>query len=409
MCGVIVVILSLVVLLVSSLLLISFKPRHYDLLDVSSRKAIDSVMPQTGDGGNLVTTFTDMGEMYDRLLLDIADARQHVHLQFFKYEADAMGQHLGSLLVSKAAEGVSCRLMYDALMCRSWRWYYRELSLRGVQTAGFGRLCFRGSDYYRNHRKAVVIDGHVAYVGGVNIAERYLHGLDWGSWRDTIIRIEGPAALAVQRAFVADWHYASGYLLAQPECFPAVPATGQLPVRILTSGPIGDGETILDYTVSMLDSAENYIWFQSPYFIPPARLFEAMQRAARRGVDVRVLLPPRGDRGETTQLASKSYFACALEMGIKICLYQPGYMHSKVVVCDDRVAMVGSCNIDPRSYRLCEEIAAVVESADYAQGMRSVFLDDESESHPITAEEWQARPARQKIGEAMARLIAPLL
>ena len=387
-------------------------PRLYQLVPPADRRQIDSLVPDGAFRGNSVETFTSLDAMLPRMLDDVARARHHVHMQFFKFEDDATSHLVGDALAAAAARGVEPRLLYDDFMCRRWRGYYRKLQRRGVATAGFRPVrwpLLHRVDYYRNHRKCIVVDGRVAYIGGVNIADRYRYGLQWGHWRDTVVRIEGPAALAVQRAFAFDWHYATGALLATEVYFPAPVRVGALPVHIVMSGPIGDGPRLLELTVAMVDAARRYVWFESPYFIPPAALRRALLAAARRGVDVRVLLPPRGDRGETTQWASKSYFATMLAAGVSIGLYQPGYMHSKIIVSDDRTAVVGSCNIDPRSYLLCQEIAAVVDDEGYAASLKAVFQADEADSHFITPAEWAARPLSERLCERAARLVASQL
>ena len=404
--------LSVLLIVVLFLLWIMGTPSPTPIADAESREYIDRLLPCSTDGGNRVDSYTSLGAVYDTLAADIEGARCSVDAEFFKFEPDAIGQHLGALLSAKAQQGVSARLLYDDFVCRKWRWYYRHLQRQGVQTAGFGPVRLplpRKRDYYRNHRKAIVVDNRVAYIGGINIAERYLHGVDWGTWRDTIVRIEGPAAVSVANLFAADWHYATGLLPDEHRTPPPAAPCGQLPVRIVASGPIGDGPTILNHTIALLDAARHYVWFQSPYFIPPRELEEALLRAARRGVDIRVLLPRRGDRGETTLWASRSHFARALDAGVRIALYQPGYLHSKIIVSDDRVGVVGSCNIDPRSYLLCQEVAAVVDSPEYAKALKAIFADDESQSLYIDPAAWHRRPLASKIKETLVRPLSSQL
>ncbi len=411
------IILGALALVIVWVLWVTGHPRRSDLLPPDEAAQLDALLdPLYTSGqplpGNSIEIYTSLQSMYGRLLDDIAAARHHVHAQFFKFEDDATGRHVGQALSDRAAAGVEARLMYDDFVCRPWRPLYRDLRRQGVQTAGFRPIRLPvpfKDDYYRNHRKAVVIDGRVAYIGGLNIADRYLHGLSWGCWRDTMIRIEGPAATAVQRCFLADWRYSTGQLLASPAYFPRLSPVGALPVRIIASGPIGNGPAIMHFTAALLDRAERYVWFESPYFIPPDDIRHSLLAAARRGVDVRIILPPRGDRGETTQLASKSYFAEALAAGVSFALYRPGYMHSKIIVSDDRVGVVGSCNIDPRSYLLCEEVAAVVENRDYTLQLKDIFLADAAQSTPVDPLQWQHRPRRQKLQEQASRLIASQL
>ena len=411
------IILGALALVIVWVLWITGHPRRSDLLPPDEAAQLDALLdPLYTSGqplpGNSIETYTSLLSMYGRLLDDIAAARHHVHVQFFKFEDDATGRHVGQALSDRAAAGVEVRLMYDDLVCRPWRPLYRDLRRQGVQTAGFRPVRLPvplKDDYYRNHRKAIVIDGRVAYIGGLNIADRYLHGLSWGCWRDTMIRIEGPAATAVQRCFLADWRYSTGQLLASPAYFPRLSPVGALPVRIIASGPIGNGPAIMHFTAELLNRAERYVWFESPYFIPPDDIRHTLLAAARRGVDVRIILPPRSDRGETTQLASKSYFAEALSAGVSFALYQPGYMHSKIIVSDDRVGMVGSCNLDPRSHLLCQEVAAVVEDGEFARQLKAAFLADEAESTCIDPAEWAARPCRERAAEALMHTVAPLL
>lgn len=388
------------------------KPVVIPPIPADEAQRLEALVPDGAREGNRLTVYTGLAGMFDTMVADIESARHHVHLEFFKFEDDDAGRRVGDAMAGVAARGGEARLLYDDLLCCRWRGLYRSMEVRGVQTLGYGPVRWplpRKADYYRNHRKLVVVDGRVAYLGGFNIADRYLKGLDWGCWRDTMVRIEGPAVLALQRVFAADWRYAGGRLLDGERYFPPVTPAGTTPVRVIASGPIGEGPSIMHFTTTLQDRAERYAWFESPYFIPPDEVRQAMLRAARRGVDVRVLLPPRGDRGETTQWASKSYLAEMMAAGVGFGLYRPGYLHSKMVVCDDRVGMVGSCNIDPRSYLLCQEVAAVVEDAGFASGLRAVFLADEAQSLRIDPADWARRPLGQKANERLSRLVASYL
>jgi cardiolipin synthase len=388
------------------------KPRNIKLIDQEYESRLERVMPDNVVDGNRVTTYTSFEPMFNQMLKDIDGAKHHVHVQFFKLEADATGQRLGDALVSKSGQGVETRLIYDDFCSRSWKWFYNHLGEQGVQTAPFGKINYpfiKPRDYYRNHRKVVVVDGRVAYVGGMNIADRYGQGLSWGCWRDTMIRIEGPAAAALQHSFLADWCYSTGQLIDSKAFFPVVPHVGDYPVQIITSGPIGPGPDIMHYTVDLLNRSTKYVYFESPYFLPPAEVMEAMCNAASRGVDVRLLQPLRGDRGEVTQYASKYNYAHAMSAGVKIGTYQAGFLHSKTIVSDDREAVVTSCNIDPRSYLLCQEVAAIVQHPDYAKEMKAIFLADERQSLYIDPQLWSRRPLANKFKESMSHIIAPLL
>lgn len=363
--------------------------------------------------GSIIDTYTTFGPFYDRMLVDVDAAQHRVYVQFFKYEPDAVGQQLGAALARRAKEGVDVRFLYDDFVCLRWRWYYRHLQSQGVSVAGYAPIhkpLPRFRDYYRNHRKIVSIDD-IAYMGGMNIAERYLHGLEWGCWRDTMIRIEGPSALPLRNCFLHDWDTCTRSLRPDDS---ATPAFGQshghtaagASIQVITSDPNIHDRSIMLHTVRMLDEAERYVWFESPYFIPTREVVESMCRAARRGVDVRLLQPPRGDRGEATQWASKYHYGKVLDAGVRIGVYQPGFLHSKIIVSDDHVGVVSSCNIDPRSYRLCLEVATVVDDADFAVSLRDMFLADEAQSTYIDSAGWHHRPAWQRLKEGICNIIS---
>ena len=362
--------------------------------------------------GNSLITYTDGATLRDAVMADINAASTSIHLQFFKVEEDDSGRKLASLMADKVAVGVETRLLYDDFVCHRWRGFYRCMRQQGIQAVGFNPLHWPvpiKRDYYRNHRKTVIIDGRVAYLGGFNMADRYVYGLKWGCWRDTMIRIEGPAVAQVQRLFLTDWCFATGSLPSLDSLFPPLPQSGSSSVSIVGSGPLEYGPKLLDLTCSILDHARDYVWFESPYFLPPQPLLKAFLRAADRGVDVRMLQPPRGDNGETTQLASKSFYAEAMAHGVRIGTYSPGFLHSKIIVSDNQLGVVGSCNIDSRSHLLCEEVAALVEDPVYAAELKRIFLADESQSSYIDPSEWRNRPLRQKLAEQAARTISNLL
>lgn len=406
------VLLGVLFALVGWFLWIISKPGRYRLTGSMQEEQLDAMLSADSVGGNHITIFTDGVPLRDAVDADMQNISSSIHLQFFKLEDDVSGRHLASLMAEKVAAGAEARVLYDDFMCYRWRSFYRRMRATGVQTAGFNPVHWpipTKRDYYRNHRKCIVLDGKVAYLGGYNLADRYVHGLEWGRWRDTMIRIEGPAVAQVQRMFLADWCFATGCLPSLPRLFPRLVPVGQMPIRVVASGPIGDGPTLLDAYCRLLDDAQQYVWFESPYFIPPSSLLDSIIKAAERGVDVRVLQPPRGDNGETTQWASKRYYAEAMRSGVKIGVYAPGFLHSKIIVSDDRVGVVGSCNIDYRSLLLCEEVAAVVTDTEFACQLRDVFLADESESHYIDPAEWNQRPIGHRLAEVSAGIIAKLL
>ena len=388
------------------------KPVNRPLLDRKSEQALTAMLPPDSEEGNTTATYTGFALMLDDLLADINAAQHHVHIQFFKFETDCIAQRIGDALATKAAQGVEVRLLYDDIVNKSHKWYYRTLSKQGVQVQGFAPVhipFLRKQDNYRNHRKVVVIDGRTGYLGGMNIAERYLYGLDWGPWRDTQMRIKGPAVAQLQLAFLSDWCHATGQLLDRPAYFPKPVAAGNSRIQILTSGPLGNGPAIMHRTVQMLDQSQEYIYLESPYFIPTPEVMQALCRAAQRGVDVRLLLPARSDRGVLVLPASMSYVAQALDAGARIGLYRSGFLHAKTIVADDLTATVGSTNIDPRSYLLDHEIGAFVTDRNFALEIKRQFLADEAQSEYIDKTAWAHRPIHRKALERFARLFSSQL
>ncbi len=356
--------------------------------------------------GNELQTFISFSPMIESMEKDIASARSYVHILFFKYEDDHIGRRVANLLARKAAEGVEVRLLVDDAVNKTRERLYGEMRSNGIQVKLFSpmHIPLIKSDNYRNHRKIVVVDGRIAYVGGMNIAERYGIGLSWGTWRDTHLRITGPAVSSCEYAFARDWAFKGGELLADAKYFPPQAPSGKLDVDIVCSGPRGDGPAIMKRLCKMLDDSKQYAWLESPYLIPTNEVRDSLQRAARRGVDVRIIIPPRGDRGVLTPLCTNSYIQELQEAGVRIARYRDGYMHSKTAICDDRYVSVGSTNIDPRSYILDYEINAFIDSESYARKMKDIFLADEALSDYIDKDAWARRSILEKGAEAFARL-----
>ena len=388
------------------------KPSVTPLVDKKAETELRSAVPEHGREGNEIEVFTGFSSMLQAIEKDVEQAESYVHILFFKFEDDPVGRSLAGLLARKVAAGVEVRLMVDDAVNMGRRGFYRDMQADGIQVRGFSPLHIPliKSDNYRNHRKIVVVDGRVAYIGGMNIAERYGAGLDWGCWRDTQIRIEGPAVADCELAFALDWTHenapGAALELASPKYYAEPVSKGGIDVDIVCSGPLGEGPVIMHRVCEILDSAREYAWLESPYLIPTKEVMASICAAARRGVDVRLIIPPRGDRGVLTPLATKAYIQEALDAGVRIATYDKGYMHSKTIVCDDKIVTVGSTNIDVRSYVLDLEINAFIYSTEFASRMKQVFLDDESVSTYIEPETWKKRPFFQKLAEQFAKLFS---
>jgi cardiolipin synthase len=363
--------------------------------------------------GNNVEIITDFQTMSDRLIADIEGARHHINMLFFKFEDDAAGRRIADALIRKSEEGVLVRLIYDdAGNLMVPRRFYRKLRKHGIQVRGFIRifLPILSRDYNsRNHRKVVVIDGRVGYMGGMNIAQRYAEGLKWGIWRDTHMRITGPAVSELQTSFLTDWKFTKGDEPDLAPMYPYNPPCGNTLMQIVTGGPMDKWNVMMQAYMTAIASARHHAYLQSPYFIPPEPIMKVLQNAALSGVDVRVMIPYRGDKGVLPPWASRSYIKEALNAGIKMYLYRKGYMHAKTMTIDDSLVTIGSTNIDFRGFEQDFEINAFMYDEVLACQQRDIFLQDQKDSQLITLEEWEKRPRMESFKESFARIFSQVL
>ena len=363
--------------------------------------------------GNDVEIITDFQTMSDRLIADIEGARHHINMLFFKFEDDAAGRRIADALIRKSEEGVQVRLIYDdAGNLMVPRRFYRKLRKHGIQVRGFIRifLPILSRDYNsRNHRKVVVIDGRVGYMGGMNIAQRYAEGLKWGIWRDTHMRITGPAVSELQTSFLTDWKFTKGDEPDLDSMYPYNPPSGNTLMQIVTGGPMDKWNVMMQAYMTAIASARHYAYLQSPYFIPPEPIMKVLQNAALSGVDIRVMIPYRGDKGVLPPWASRSYFKEAMNAGIRIYLYRKGYMHAKTMTIDDSLVMIGSTNIDFRGFEQDFEINAFMYDESMARQQRDIFLEDLKDAELIDPLEWDRRPFIDKAKESVARIFSPVL
>ena len=360
--------------------------------------------------------------MVNHLRADLAEAKHHIYFQFFKFEADELGRQIGDLLIQRAKEGVDVRVIYDAVAC----WYVPRRFFRHMQKGGVKVLAFNGlfsrkgiPINFRNHRKIVSIDGTAAYVGGMNIARRYCRGVHGGIWRDTHLRLTDPTAVKeLESVFLWDWTECKG-ILQLPPYNKEVRSPGRTfdnenhkdeaslyhsPIHILPINPTDKVMRMEALVCYMLHHAQRYIYFQSPYFIPSPSIQAAIKAARDRRVEVRLMLPIRGDKGILVPKATASHYDLLLRRGVQIYLYKRGYMHAKTIVMDDRLTSIGSANIDPRSLRLSYEITAVFTDGDIALQQRHIFEKDMEECNQLTLSQWRQRSIWQRLAEHFARL-----
>lgn len=387
-------------------------PPEYDDRDADLVNLLGTTNKACPMPGNAVRVYTEFGTMLSDLLDDMRSARDHIHFEFFKIEDDPVGRAIEEVFVEKVREGVEVRVQYDDAANLDRKRFFRRLRDEGVQVQPFLKVVipFISSDTnYRNHRKLVVIDGRIGYTGGMNIAERYLKGIRGGVWRDTHMRVEGPAVSEMQTCFIVDWQFSSRQVLDACRYYPALSPKGPVTLQVATGGPMDEWRVIMQGIVQMIASSREYVYVQSPYLVPTEPVLLALRNAALSGVDVRVMIPYRGDRGIIVPLASRSYVDEVTAAGVKVYFYSGGYMHSKAIVCDDRVSTIGSTNMDVRSYEQDFEINAFIYDREVAVTLRKAFLHDQLDSWLVDPAKWAGRSWFKRYKESLARLLSPLL
>ncbi|MDQ3195367.1 MAG: cardiolipin synthase [Burkholderiales bacterium] len=361
--------------------------------------------------GNGARLLINGKETFDAMFAAIDAAESYVLVQFYILRDDALGARLQQALLAKARQGVRAFVLFDDVGSFGLsRRYRRELEEGGIAVSGFhgqkgwfGRFRIN----FRNHRKIVVVDGRVGFVGGFNVGDEYLGGdPEIGAWRDTHVRVEGPVVQALQLSFLKDWHFSTDEM----------PALDWNPVKcaedrvalVLASGPNDRLETCSLLFAHAIASAERRIWIATPYFVPDAGVFSALKIAALRGVDVRVLVPRRSDN-LLFRFAPYAYLPDAREVGVNIYFYEAGFMHQKVFLIDDDYAAISSANFDNRSFRLNFEITALLADYAFAQDVAAMLKRDFTRATRAQGTEWHNRSFFFRLAVRITRLFAPVL
>ncbi|BBO90106.1 cardiolipin synthase [Desulfosarcina ovata] len=361
--------------------------------------------------GNRATLLIDGEETFNSILNGIALAQHYVLVQFFIVHADDLGNRFKAALIERARAGVKVYFLYDRMGSFGLRRsYIRDLRAAGVHVAifrvGSGWLN-RFHINFRNHRKIVVVDGEKSWVGGHNVGDAYLgKGRRFAHWRDTHVKVEGPVTLAVQLSFVEDWHWARGQL---PDISWAPPPEfGHEPVLCIPTGPGDLVESCSLMMVQAINAANRRCWILSPYFVPDVAVIKALQLAAMRGVDVRILIPAIPDK-RVVWWAAHSYLAEVAVAGVRMYTYQDGFMHQKVFLIDDSMAGVGTANLDNRSLRINFEITMVFTDTDFIHRVERMCRTDFSASTPLTTDDVYRRSLAFRLAIRAARLFSPIL
>ncbi len=420
--------------------------QHRNVIDMFAKQSYSLPF-----GDNKAELFKNGYEFFPALLRDIAAAQSHIHIDIYIFEDDPLGKLVSDALIARSKKGVEVRVVYDDVGCWSVKKeFFERMREAGVEIEPFMPVRFpkfTSKANYRNHRKLIVIDGRIGYMGGMNIALRYVKGGQWKEergkkeqmgWRDTMVRIEGRGVCTLQQAFLIDWYFVDRTLLSDRKYYPSTlnpqlstlnpqlstlnpqpstlnpqPSTlNPQPSTILqtvTCGPASPYPEIMQGFLSILLSARQYVYIETPYFLPTTAILLALKMASATGVDVRLLVPLHSDAW-LTQWASRSYLREVAEAGVKVYFHGAGFLHSKIMVADDSVSTCGSTNIDFRSFENNFEANTFFYGQDVAVRMRKMFLTDQQHSVSWSDMGSRRNPRFQvRLWESITRLLSPLL
>lgn len=353
-------------------------------------------------------------EFFPALLAEISKATHHIHIVSYIIDDDPLGRLLRDALIDKARKGIEVRLLFDDV--GSWKTpnrFFEQMREEGIEVHPFMPVrfpAFTGKVNYRNHRKIIVIDGKVGFIGGMNLAQRYVKGHKGIMWRDTHVKISGAAVYGLQRAFLIDWFHADRTLITDRKYYPDTTITpNNNLIQIVTSSPTNVWEELEQGYIKILLSAKRYVYMETPYFLPTEPIFFAMRTAALSGVDVRLMVSLKTD-SKLVQMASRSYLTQTIQAGVKVLCYEEGFNHTKLLVADDNVATIGSANIDFRSFENNFEANAFFYDKSMAQRIKDIFLTDETKCVPLEKiKEINHKSFIYRLWESVVRLLSPLL
>jgi len=362
--------------------------------------------------GNSSDLLIDGEKTFASIFEGIDQAEKYILVQFFIVKDDNLGRKLKSRLISKARQGVRVYFLYDEVGCHGLpASYLEDMRAAGIEAVNFHSRKGPNNRFqinFRNHRKIVLVDGKTCWIGGHNVGDAYLgNGPKFSHWRDTHIKIKGPANLPVQLSFVEDWHWATDRII-ELDWQAALTRQGDQRILIIPSGPADRLETAGLMFTHAINSARHRIWIASPYFVPDESIISALQLAGLRGVDVRILIPDEPDH-KLVYLAAFSYFKQAGKSGVKFYRYTKGFMHQKAMLVDDRVSAIGTANFDNRSFRLNFEITAMITDYDFNTEVEKMFLEDFGNSRIMQPDELDEKPFWFRFLVRLSRLSSPML
>lgn len=394
-----------------------------DVLSYEIDTDVLKTMTLSLQSGNAVLTINNSTEIFfngqdkfSSLLQDLENARESIHLEYFIYKEDSIGKKIAEIIKRKAGEGIEVRIIFDGVGCfnrMSWK-FKRELLRSGIETKYFldpmnvlsGRLL-----NYCNHRKIVVIDGRIGYTGGMNIGDEYITGgRRFDSWRDTHMRIEGEVVHLLQTVFLSDWENSGGSPLREKKYFPEFISSRDraMPMQVLVSGPDSDWYSLEKLYFNLISNADREVFIQSPYFIPSSSIQNALETAALSGVKVHLMITGIPDKRIPFWVA-QTYLVSLFAAGVKIYLYMKGFLHAKMVIVDDKIATVGTCNMDIRSFHLDYELNLIYYDNTVTDNLKKHFYKDLQQCRQITEKDWKKQGFLTRLRNSLFRIIAPIL
>ncbi|MDE7180195.1 MAG: cardiolipin synthase [Muribaculaceae bacterium] len=399
----------------------SMSVRHIDLNKLSLSRADRNLIKLARNVSssfytvnNEIEIFTNGEDKFTALKRDLLAAEHSIFLQYYIFLDDTLGHEIAEILMQKAREGVEVKVIYDHVGSFSARnRFFKMMNSAGVETHPFFRVTFpqfANRVNWRNHRKLVIIDGRIGYIGGMNIADRYVHRASkgWG-WRDTHFRVQGEIVDSLLFSFVVDWNFRNqDKPLRYPDSRRENSIHNELGMQLVGSGPLSSWDNLALCFLKAISSATKSIYIQTPYFLPTDALRHALEAAALSKIDVRIMIPRRSD-SLMLRYASFSYITQCLRAGIKVYLYNPGMLHAKCMIIDDNLVTAGSTNFDFRSFENNFECNLFIYDRGVNARMREIFFDDMQKCTKVTSTSWRQRPLLQRTLESVVRLFSPIL
>lgn len=361
---------------------------------------------------NSIQIIKNGDEKFNLAFKDIKAAEHHIHLEYFIINDDKIGTQLIDLLCQKAKEGIDVKVVIDDVGSNMSKKTKQRLKDSGVELQLFMPVLFSnytGKMNYRNHRKIIIIDGKIGYVGGINISDDYVNSINENYFRDTHTRLEGEVVKQLQILFLTTWDFVTeDNIEISKHYFPKTENRGEVPIQIAASGPDTNWPNIKDAMFTAITNAANCIYVTTPYFIPDDEVIKAFQIAARSNIDVKLLVPKKSDSW-ISEYATNSFLERLLEAGVEIFQYTKGFIHAKTMVVDDSFSTIGTANMDYRSFNINFEVNALIYHKKTNETLKNIFFEDLKDAKKLDIENWKNRGKRTKAIEAIANLMAPLL